>query len=174
MVNQAFRVTWRSYLLLLKPQLWMSTHLQTHPTCLNWLTERHLWTGFSRWIRFGLLTRLLRYFLKEILKACKLENKQSESSKLYLGVLNSIFVNVEEYCNCICLFSCRTQSTHGYRTMQGLEKWKANHCQYHWPLRKIFLFFLKYLHANDQSAAIETFKDVEHNLNNFVMLPVIF
>ena len=54
------------------------------------------------------------------------------------------------------------------------EKWKANHCQYHWPLRKIFLFFLKYLHANDQSAAIETFKDVEHNLNNFVMLPVIF
>ena len=40
--------------------------------------------------------------------------------------------------------------------------------------KKNFLFFLKYLHANDQSAAIETFKDVEHNLNNFVMLPVIF
>lgn len=40
--------------------------------------------------------------------------------------------------------------------------------------KNFFLFFLKYLHANDQSAAIETFKDVEHNLNNFVMLPVIF
>lgn len=85
MVNQAFRVTWRSYLLLLKPQLWMSTHLQTHPTCLNWLTERHLWTGFSRWIRFGLLTRLLRYFLKEILKACKLDKQTIWKFKVVLG-----------------------------------------------------------------------------------------
>ena len=172
MVNQAFRVTWRSYLLLLKPQLWMSTHLQTHPTCLNWLTERHLWTGFSRWIRFGLLTRLLRYFLKEISKACKLDKQTIWKFKVVLGCTKL------HICQCgrILYMPLQLQNTE-YAWIQDnarAEKWKANHCQYHWPLRKFFLFFLKYLHANDQSAAIETFKDVEHNLNNFVMLPVIF
>lgn len=172
MVNQAFRVIWRSYLLLLKPQLWMSTHLQTHPTCLNWLTERHLWTGFSRWIRFGLLTRLLRYFLKEISKACKLDKQTIWKFKVVLGCTKL------HICQCgrILYMPLQLQNTE-YAWIQDnarAEKWKANHCQYHWPLRKIFLFFLKYLHANDQSAAIETFKDVERNLNNFVMLPVIF
>ena len=172
MVNQAFRVTWRSYLLLLKPQLWMSTHLQTHPTCLNWLTERHLWTGFSRWIRFGLLTRLLRYFLKEISKACKLDKQTIWKFKVVLGCTKL------HICQCgrILYMPLQLQNTE-YAWIQDnarAEKWKANHCQYHWPLRKFFLFFLKYLHANDQSAAIETFKDVERNLNNFVMLPVIF
>ena len=153
----------------------MSTYLQTHPTCLNWLTERHLWTGFSRWIRFGLLTRLLRYFLKEISKACKLDKQKIWKFKVVLAIgCTKLHICQCGIIYCICLFSCRTPSTHGYRTMQGLEKWKANHCQYHWPLRKILLFFLKYLHANDQSAAIETFKVVEHNFNNFVMSPVIF